>query len=534
MTTHTIQPHSATDHGHVQKRTSSPPGRARALACTVAAAAAVWLLSRALRLLRQAQNREQRTAGSWYTLSVAWDSWHTMHGGPAALATRQQARLADLVAYARQRSPYYRRLYRDLPERMTDVRRLPPVTKPELMAHFDEWVTDPAVTKASAEAFAADPKQIGERYLGRYFLCSTSGTTGTPALFMHDQKAMKVYETILSIRGYQAWYSVRELFALLRAGARTAVIFSMSGPIPSFSRWERVRKSSPRRAKRMLGLSVLTPLPTLVQALNEFQPAALSGYSSVLTLLAEEQIAGRLRIKPALVLTGAESLSAAAHARIEDAFHCLVRDAYGATEFQGIALECEQGWLHVNADWALLEPVGEEYQPVAVGQQSSTVLLTNLANRVQPLIRYDLGDSIVVRPDPCPCGNPLPAIHVEGRRDELLRLQDASGGWITLLPLAFGTVIEETPGVRRFQLIQTGPATLTVRLEAVTAGQENATWQAVEPRLHTYLAAQGLASVMIERASEPPKRDPRSGKFRHVWSEWPAGRGSGSTQSSPW
>lgn len=283
----------------------------------------------------------------------------------------------------------------------------------------------------------------------------------------------------------------------------------------------------------MLGLSVLTPLPTLVQALNEFQPAALSGYSTVLTLLAEEQIAGRLRVKPAMVLTGAESLSAAAHARIEDAFHCLVRDAYGATEFQGIALECEQGWLHVNADWALLEPVDEEYQPVAVGQQSSTVLLTNLANRVQPLIRYDLGDSIMVRPDPCPCGNPLPAIHVEGRRDELLRLQDASGAWITLLPLALATVIEETPGTRRFQLIQTGPAALTVRLEAVTAGQDDAVWQAVKPRLHTYLAAQGLASITIARASEPPQRDPRSGKFRHIWSEWPEGRGSGSTQSSP-
>ncbi len=252
----------------------------------------------------------------------------------------------------------------------------------------------------------------------------------------------------------------------------------------------------------------------------------MSGYSTVLTLLAEEQRADRLRIKPTIVLTGAESLSAAAHARIEEAFHCLVRDAYGASEFQGIALECEQGWLHVSADWALLEPVDEAYQPVAAGQPSFTVLLTNLANRVQPLIRYDLGDSIIVRPDQCPCGNPLPAIHVKGRRDELLRIQASSGAWIPLLPMALSTVIEDTPGVRRFQVIQTGPATLTVRLEAVTAGQEDAVWQVVEPRLHTYLAAQGLATVTIARASEPPLRDPRSGKFRHVWSESPAVRGS--------
>ena len=67
--------------------------------------------------------------------------------------------------------------------------------------------------------------------------------------------------------------------------------------------------------------------------------------------------------------------------------------------------------------------------------------------------------------------------------------------------MALSTVIEETPGVRRFQVIQTGPATLTVRLEAVTAGQEDAVWQVVEPRLHTYLAAQGLATVTIARAA---------------------------------
>lgn len=468
----------------------------------------------------QTQRKEQK-AGIWTTLSIAWDAWRITRGGPKALAARQQARLAELVAFARQRSPYYQHLYRDLPEHITDIRHLPPVTKRELMTHFDDWVTDPAVTRTSAEAFAADPKQIGDLYLGRYFLCSTSGTTGTPALFVHDQKAMKVYETTLSIRGYQAWYSLREIFALLRAGARTAVLFSMSGHIPSFSRWERVRKRSPKRAKRMLGLSVLTPLFSMVQALNEFQPAALSGYSTVLTLLAEEQRVGRLRIKPAMVLTGAESLSAAAHARIEEAFHCLVRDAYGASEFQGIALECEQGWLHVNADWVLLEPVDEAYQPVAAGQPSYTVLLTNLANRVQPLIRYDLGDSILVRPDPCPCGNPLPAIHVEGRRDELLRMQASSGASIPVLPLALGTVIEETPGVRRFQVIQTGPETLTVRLEAVTADEEDIVWKAVEARLHSYLAVQGLATVSIQRTGEPPRRDPRSGKFRHVWSDLP-------------
>ncbi len=160
------------------------------------------------------------------------------------------------------------------------------------------------------------------------------------------------------------------------------------------------------------------------------------------------------------------------------------------------------------------------------------MLVTNLVNRVQPIIRYDLGDSVTLLASACPCGSPLPTIRVEGRTDEILGFPLADGQTIHLLPLALSTVVEETAGVRSYQLIQTGPATLAVRLEAVTAGKEDAVWQVVEPRLHTYLAAQGLASVTLERASEPPQRDLRSGKFRHVWSEWPEGRGTGSPQSS--
>ena len=40
---------------------------------------------------------------------------------------------------------------------------------------------------------------------------------------------------------------------------------------------------------------------------------------------------------------------------------------------------------------------------------------STLANRVQPILRYDLGDSILQRPSPCPCGDPLPAMRVQGR-----------------------------------------------------------------------------------------------------------------------
>ena len=63
------------------------------------------------------------------TGAVLWDAWRAQRSGPAALARRQAARLADLVRFARERSPLYRELYRDLPAEIR-LDRLPPVTKP--------------------------------------------------------------------------------------------------------------------------------------------------------------------------------------------------------------------------------------------------------------------------------------------------------------------------------------------------------------------------------------------------------------------
>ena len=69
----------------------------------------------------------------------------------------------------------------------------------------------------------------------------------------------------------------------------------------------------------------------------------------------------------------------------------------------------------------------EGYQPVAPGKPSRTVLATSLSNRVQPIIRYDLGDRITMLPDPCACGSPLPSMRVEGRTDEILTFRSQAG-----------------------------------------------------------------------------------------------------------
>ncbi|HEU5442028.1 MAG TPA: phenylacetate--CoA ligase family protein [Ktedonobacterales bacterium] len=463
-------------------------------------------------------------------LALAWDIWRAGRAMPEEIAARQRTRLAALVAFARKRSAYYRALYRSLPAGDMDLAALPIVTKPELMAHFDEWVTDPQVTKAGVEAFVADPATIGERFLGRYCVWTTSGTTGRPGIFVHDPEAMRLYYTLGLMRALSIMhlFSRRHIVRLLRRGSRNALLAVTGGHFVGAAEIERLQRRAPWLAKSVRIVSVLQPLPSVVRALNEFQPTRVGGYPSALILLADEQLAGRLHIHPAMLTPVGEGLAPAGRAKLERVFGCPVYMGYSASEFMGIGFECEQGWMHINSDWLIIEPVDAAYRPVPPGQPSHTVLLTNLANRVQPLIRYDLGDSITVRPDPCSCGCRLPAIRVEGRKGDILYWSAPSGEAVALLPLAVGTVIEETPGVRRAQVLQTGRSTLTVRLElgdsaAATAQSESAAraevWDGMERRLREYLTAQGLPSVTIVRAPELPQQDPVSGKYREVWSE---------------
>ena len=453
-------------------------------------------------------------------LRTVWDTLRAEHGGEPTIARLQRERLHRLVRHARTASPYYRSLYQGLPSRVTDPRVLPPVVKRELMAHFDDWVTDPDLTLAGLNRdFLSDLSLVGRPYLGRYHVFTTSGTTGEPAVLVHDRESWQVLHIVARLRARRALRAWHLMPDFARRGVRSAVLFATGGHYGGVVLAESVRRRSPFLARRVRVLSVLRPLEELVAELNEYQPTLLSAYPSALALLAEEQNAGRLRISPLQAITAGEAMTDDYRREIDRAFEGLrVVQGYAASEVPGLAIMCDEGSFHVNTDWYLFEPVDERYQPVPAGTTSHTVLVTNLANLVQPLIRYDLGDRVEVATAPCPCGSVLPAVKVEGRTNDVLTFESPEGRAVRILPLALATVVEETPGVHRFQAIGAGPETLAVRLEAQEGADPDEVWKAVEERLTDFLAAHGAARVTVERAHEAPAVDPRSGKFRQVWS----------------
>jgi phenylacetate-coenzyme A ligase PaaK-like adenylate-forming protein len=214
------------------------------------------------------------------------------------------------------------------------------------------------------------------------------------------------------------------------------------------------------------------------------------------------------------VWTGGERLSSAQRSHITEIFGCELHDGYGASEFLAIAWDCGHGSLHVNSDWVLLEPVDEAYRPVPPGVPSHTALLTNLANHVQPLIRYDLGDSVTMLDRPCECGSLFPAIRVEGRCDDIVGVRNGAGREVTLLPLALTTVLEDEANVNRFQLVQTGPTALVLRLDPSVA--DTAAIQRCRDALGGFLQAQGAPNVRLDVEPCSLERHPVSGKVRRV------------------
>ncbi len=444
-------------------------------------------------------------------LSIILDARRSLRGDAEVIAQRQRARLAEIVTFARTHSPYYREHYQRLPDRVEEPALLPVTDKKRLMARFDEWCTDRDVTLAKARAFAENLDLIGERFLDRYILATTSGTTGTPGIFIMDERSSAVTNAMM-LRMLGAWLGFGDVCKIILRGGRLAMNAALTSHSATSVAAARMRKS-PSRRKRLRTFSVQTDLREMVEELNRFQPAVLAPYASVAKLLGAEREAGRLNIAPSLIVCAAEGLAPDDYGRIARAFNTKVGNSYAATECPFLSYSCEHGWLHVNTDWVVLEPVDADYQPVPPGEQSHTVLISNLANRVQPVLRYDLGDSIVVRLDPCPCGNPLPAIRVQGRAAEVLTFSTKTGQRIDIPPLALE--VDHVPGVERFQIVQHKPEGLRVRLQVATGAESERVWQAVRSELAHLLAAKHLDHVSVERADEPPRQS-RGGKFRTV------------------
>jgi len=446
-----------------------------------------------------------------WSIAVA-DAALSSHASPAALEARRHERLQRLVEAASGARWFAARLG-PRPAGGWRLQDLPTTRKSTLMGRFDEWVTDPAVELHALQAFMADPARIGTLFLDRYAVWQSSGSSGEPGTFVTDGGALAVYDALESCRR-AALRPASRLLDPLMATERIAFVGAIDGHFASIAAFERLRRLNAWLEPRMAAFSLLQPVDALAAALEDFAPTLLCTYPSCAAILAEQAARTRLRLRLREIWTGGEPLTPALRGFLSSTFGCPVGNEYGASEFLPLAMECARGRLHLNADWAILESVDAQGRPVHPGSRGARCLLTNLANHVQPIVRYELGDRVAFRGDPCPCGSTLPVVDVLGRDDDLLHVGKGPQG-VALSPLALTTVLEEEAGLFDFQLVQRAPDRLELRMRASTRAQASRL-QRGRDVLVDFLAKQGATHVTVDCRAADPLRTGTSGKLKRV------------------
>ena len=420
------------------------------------------------------------------------------------LDTVQQKRLRKLVQYARENSPYYRERYANLGTEYT-LSDLPPVTKPEMMAHFDDVLTDRRITMERINAFTEDLDHIGRMIDDHYLIFKTSGSTGNPAVVLYDQQMIDVSSAVAAFRTFARKEDFQKF---MKHGKKTAGVFADYGFYLACGMSRYLHLKMPHQ-KTKITVDVNAPESEIIKQLNDFQPSMLSGYPSNLALLADFE---DLDIHPDVVITGGELLTDEIRKKLTKKFGCYVQTHYSCTEGGEIACECEQQHLHINEDWVIVEPVDQNYQPVPFGEQSDKVLITNLANTIQPFIRYELTDRIIVHDETCSCGRSTRWLEIEGRTDDILEFRDG----VRIAPMSLYKILEEVKPIRRFQLVQRAEDAVEVR---ILADQPETAFEEARRDLDAFFQTKGL-HVNISLSDIPPQADPVSGKFRHIFKDY--------------
>ena len=313
------------------------------------------------------------------------------------LAAERERRLRELLVYAADRSPFWKERLagHDLANfTEADLPSLPILTKAEMMAEFDRLVTVPGLTRARVQQHL--DQLSGDGYLDdEYRAIITSGYVESPSLHVYGWDAFVTF-----VMQGSRWTGRRgEDPDLVLAQCFSGNPKHESGIFYAFSTFESGGPTSHC-------FDATLPLDEIVDGLNNARPAvtALQGWPSLIWELAVEAMQGRLTIKPTWVSVAGEICTPPVREAVRSAWGIEASEFWGCSEGT-YAFPCGVGeGMHVADDLVILEPADADGNVVPYGQPADRMLLTNLFNLDQPLIRYDMTDAVTISDDPCPCG----------------------------------------------------------------------------------------------------------------------------------
>ncbi len=356
--------------------------------------------------------------------------WAKIERSPREFLEKLRSAKLARVLEAAQRAPYWREL---------------PGGAPESLA---QWpiLTKSIVRDQGARMLAGKANGFGVEW------CRTGGSTGEPLRVARDAGA-RAAVAAACLRGFR-WHGIQpgDATVLVRGFDRV----SLAGRLRCWA--GQFRLVDPLTTRDKKGTRE-------IRIIQRFGPRCLAGYPTALLRLAEMADGKQVRV-PVVISTG-EMLYAGQRRRLEDVFRARVAEYYGSNEVGGIAFECEQGSMHISEEHVWLETLDEDGRPI--WEEPGRIVVTDLDNRVMPLIRYELGDRGVLTREPCPCGRSLLVLReLQGRRQDVLRNRHGD-----ILPAIF--FVEQSRhlrAIRGYRLVQENADDILVRYAPEGAGAE--------------------------------------------------------------
>ena len=313
----------------------------------------------------------------------------------------------------------------------------------------EDWQHLPILSRTAVKANATDIlSSEATKTTTRPVL--TGGSTGEPLRLFHDSRVPNLAQ---SWRMY-SWWGVAPWDNLARV-ARWG-----------FGRRETLRNDIvwwPTKQRYLdAGLIAEDSMREFHRQLVKIRPRLIEGYVGALLEFADFLERERLQVdSPLAVATTAAPLTEASRQRLQTVFGAPVYDEYRGSEIGWMAGECaSQNGLHVFADTRMFEILDADGHPLPPGQIGD-IVITDLTNRVFPLIRYKIGDRGSWAEGECSCGVTLPRIQPpDGRTTDLIRLPSGR----TLGHRLMGMFGAHPESVKLFQIHQRSDYTIVVRV----------------------------------------------------------------------
>ncbi len=445
-----------------------------------------------------------RPRETYALLSALWQHSRNARLSRSRLEADQQRKFRKLVAFARERSPYYRAIIEDrgIDPRTCSPADFPVLTKNEVIKHFDRIVTDPRLSRDRIAEFLSRSVDPSELFEGEFHVLHTSGTSGTVGYFVFSHDAW-IRGSSQVVRMLPVRYRQRIAFVAATRGHFAGASLMLTGNYGTNRLFFDVRT-----------YDVNMPMPQIIDALNKFQPQTLSGYAAVLKMLATAQAQGQLRIKPAMIGNGGEPLSPELKRYLEEVFGVPVSNAYASSEhlYMGLTLPGSRG-MHLLEDDLIFELYHDH------------TCVTNLFNFAMPLIRYRMDDVLVPdfeRPDRLPFRRIQEVI---GRNEDALVFTNRHGTQDFIHPIVIVELVVR--GMRSWQILLLDETSFVFRVlfEPGRSHEEKQTTRRhIHEKMSAILAEKSMDNVRFEiEEAETLAINPVSGKFQLVVRKEPNG-----------